>query len=463
MDNSEQNRAPQSNHIKPRRPEQPLMIRSWAKAILHIDADAFFASCEQALHPEYRGKPVITGKERGIVAAASYEAKAKGIKRGVPLWEVKKIIPEAIIVPSDYETYSLFSKRMFEIMLRFTPTVEEYSIDEAFLEITGLRRKYHSSYQDIARKIKETLEKELGITVSVGLSLSKVLAKIGSKYNKPAGFTPIPGRYVHKFLAETPIEKIWGIGPQTTAYCKTLQIETALDFARKPKEYIEQYFTKPHQEIWYELNGHAVYPIETQLKTVYATIGKTKTFSPASSNEAYVFAQLMKNLENACIKARRHKLVAQGLIIYLRSQDFKGSGVEARLSRHSAYPPDMSHILRKLFKKIFKPGVEYRSTGVIMTDLTAIKSLQQSLFEPPLHLEKMQKVFNAVDKLSKKMGKHTVHLATSTQAQKKPQHVLERGDVPVRKMSRLRGESKRKHLALPMLMHPAAFNRKTAN
>src|SRR3990172_3256646 len=114
------------------------MLRSWPRAIVHIDGDAFFASCEQAVHPEYRDKPVVTGKERGIVAAASYEAKAKGVSRGVPLWEVKKLCPDAIILPSDYEKYSIFSKRMFAILRRFTPLVEEYSIDEAFVELTGL-------------------------------------------------------------------------------------------------------------------------------------------------------------------------------------------------------------------------------------------------------------------------------------------------------------------------------------
>ncbi len=98
---------------------QPLTIRSWPQAILHIDADAFFASCEQAVHPELRGRPVITGKERGIVAAASYEAKARGIERGMRLFEAKKVCPEVVMLPSDYETYSLFSVRMFEILRRF--------------------------------------------------------------------------------------------------------------------------------------------------------------------------------------------------------------------------------------------------------------------------------------------------------------------------------------------------------
>ena len=121
---------------------QPITISSFPQAIMHIDADAFFASCEQAIHPELKGKPVITGKERGIVAAASYEAKARGVTRAMRLFEVKKVCPDVIILPSDYETYSLFSVRMFEILRRFSPDVEEYSIDEAFVDLTGLRRSF---------------------------------------------------------------------------------------------------------------------------------------------------------------------------------------------------------------------------------------------------------------------------------------------------------------------------------
>src|SRR5512140_1545240 len=139
---------------------QPLTIRSWPRAILHVDADAFFASCEQAIHPELKGRPVITGKERGIVAAASYEAKARGVQRGVRLHDVKKICPDAVILPSDYETYSLFSLRMFEILRRFSPDVEEYSIDEAFVDLTGLRRSFHGSYESIAQKIQDTIQQE---------------------------------------------------------------------------------------------------------------------------------------------------------------------------------------------------------------------------------------------------------------------------------------------------------------
>ena len=170
------------------------------------------------------GKPVITGKERGIVAAASYEAKARGVKRGMSLYEVKKVCPDIVILPSDYETYSLFSLRMFEILRRFSPDVEEYSIDEAFVDLTGLRRSFHGSYGMIAQKMQETVEAELGLTVSVGLSITKVLAKIGSKHNKPHGLTIIPGRDIHLYLKDLPVEKVWGIGPNTAAFLKSLAL-----------------------------------------------------------------------------------------------------------------------------------------------------------------------------------------------------------------------------------------------
>ena len=127
-------------------------LHSWPQAIVHIDGDAFFTSCEEAIHPELRGKPIITGAERGIVACASYPAKKIGIKRGVPLHEAKKICPGLIVLPSDYETYSLFSRRMFNVMRRFTDQVEEYSIDEAFADITGMRRALHSSYVSFCKQ-----------------------------------------------------------------------------------------------------------------------------------------------------------------------------------------------------------------------------------------------------------------------------------------------------------------------
>jgi DNA polymerase-4 len=430
---------------------QPLTIHSWPQAILHVDADAFFASCEQALHPELRGKPVITGKERGIVAAASYEAKGRGVKRGMRLFEVKKVCPDAVILPSDYESYSLFSMRMFEIFRRFSPDVEEYSIDEAFIDLTGLRRMYHGSYGSIAEKIQQTVHRELDITVSIGVSLSKVLAKIGSKNNKPHGITLIPGRLIHTYLEKLSVESVWGIGANTAAYLGKFGIRTALDLARKDERFIQKHLSKPYREIWHELNGRSVLRVSTETKSAYQSISKTKTFTPPSSDETLVYAQLSKNLENACIKARRYRLVASRIILFLRSKDFKDVGIEMRLNHPSAYPVELMDILREGFGQIFNPLSLYRSTGVVLAGLKEGSLVQYGLFDDVQRIEKASKVYTAVDELSKKFGKHTVQQASSLPVREQAQHEGDRGDVSVRKTDMFNGENNRQRLGVPMI------------
>ena len=430
---------------------QPLTIHSWPRAILHLDADAFFASCEQAVHPELRGKPVIAGKERGIVAAASYEAKARGVKTGMSLMDVKKVCPEAIIVPSDYETYSLYSLRMFEILRRFSPDVEEYSIDEAFVDLTGLRRSFHGPYGIIAKKMQETVGTELGITVSVGVSISKVLAKIGSKHSKPHGLTIISGKDIYIYLQRLPIEKIWGIGPNTAAFLRKLGITTALGFARKDEEFVQKHLSKPYKEIWHELNGRSVYSVVTESRSSYQSISKTKTFTPASNDETFVFAQLSKNLENACIKARRYRLTATRLIVCLRKRDYTSAGVEIKLSRPTAYPIDLFGPLREGFNHIYHRNSFYRQTGIVLAGLVSENGIQYTLFDDPARIEKMARVYNAVDELSGKFGKHTILHATSLPTKLQAQHEGVRGDIPERMTDMFKGENKRQRLGLPML------------
>jgi len=430
---------------------QPLTISSWPRAILHLDADAFFASCEQAIHPELRGRPVICGKERGIVAAASYEAKARGVSRGVRLSDVKKLCPDAVILPSDYETYSLFSVRMFEILRRFSPDVEEYSIDEAFVDLTGLRRSFHGSYEMIADKMRTTIETELGITVSAGVSLSKVLAKVGSKHKKPNGLTMIPGREIHRYLEKLPIEKVWGIGPNTAAFLRKFGVETALDYARKDEEFIGKYLSKPYREIWHELNGRSVYPVTTESKSGYQSISKTKTFTPPSTDETFVFAQLAKNLENACIKARKYNLAATRLALFLRKQDFTSSGVEIKLTRPTAYTAELFGVLRRGFQDLYQPRELFRQTGVVLCGLVAESGVQYTLFDDTTRIEKMARIYESLDEISRKYGKHTIQHGASLPAKLQAQHEGERGDVPARKNALFKGENKRQRLGLPML------------
>jgi DNA polymerase-4/DNA polymerase V len=432
--------------------ETPLTLHSFPRAILHIDGDAFFASCEQSRNPSLLGKPVITGKERGIAASMSYEAKARGVTRGMRIFEIKRLCPEAIILPSDYETYSLLSARLFAIVRRYTPEVEEYSIDECFADLTGLRRPLRMSYLEMAAKIKHELDTELGFTFSVGLAPNKVLAKIASKWQKPSGLTVIPGRDIHLFLKELPVGKIWGIGDNTAALLQKHGVHTALDFARKQELWVKKLLTKPFYEIWQELNGRSVLPLITEEKATYFSIQKVKTFTPPSGDRAFVFAQLSKNIENACIKARQYKLAAKGVVIFLKTQQFRVQGLEVRFSRATPFPQEILKTIAPAFAHLFRAGEEYRATGVILLKLEEDIMVQLDLFGETLRAEKFSRVYQAVDHVREKYGKHTLFLGTSYLAHKFGHHLGDRGDEPQRKQQLFKGETKRKRLAIPMFM-----------
>jgi len=424
-------------------------LHSWPQAILHIDGDAFFTSCEEAIHPELRGKPIIAGGERGIVACASYAAKKRGVMRGVPLHQARKMCPGLVILPSDYETYSLFSRRMFNVMRRFTPQVEEYSIDEAFADITGMRRALRASYETIAVNIKNEIARELGITVSVGLSITKVLAKVASKHEKPNGFTFIPGRSIAKYLEHLPVEKVWGIGHATASYLNKMGVRTALEFARLPEITVRKRLTKPGIEIWQELRGESVYPVCPEEKSIYASISKTRTFSPASNNADYLFAHLMRNLESACLKARKYHLAANRIMAFLKRNDFSYTGREIRLNRPSVYPMELSIALRNLFVDVYRSEDLYRATGIVLLELSRDSNIQYTLFEDVVKAERVRDVYKVMDDVGAKYGKHSLHLGSS--------HFLEvlgrgrRGEPTARERTRYLGETRRKHLNLPLL------------
>lgn len=442
---------------------------SYPRAILHIDGDAFFASCEQARNTAWRGKPVITGKERGIAASMSYEAKARGVTRAMRLFEIKKICPDAIILPSDYETYSLLSQRFYAIVRRFTPEVEEYGVDECFADITGLRRFYHCSYESIAEKIKATIDRELGFTFSVGLAPNKVLAKIGSKWKKPSGLTAIPINKARLFLQNLPVGKVWGIGPATVAFLEKYQRSTALDFAVSDEAWVRHYLSKPFLEIWQELNGAFVLPLNLEQKTDYASIQKTKTFTPPSRDPVFIFSQLSKNIENACGKARRYGLAASKVYVFVKTQDFNYQGLEVTLNQPTNIPLPIIKVVEDIFPQLvgvdtdpsqqlgllsgkldsFSTKRLYRATGIILTELKPA-ARQRDLFGVFIKAEKLSKIYEGVDAMAKKYGKHTIFVGTSWQAHQFGQHLNERGDEPERKRHLLLGENKRRRLGIPM-------------
>ncbi len=417
--------------------------------LLHVDADGFFASVEQALNPALRGRPVVTGAERGIIAAASYEAKACGIKRGVQLHEARRLCPGLVVVPSDYEVYSLYSQRLFAILRRFSPLVEEYSIDEAFADLTGCGQILDRSLEAVAEGIRTAVATEMGLTVSVGISLTKTLAKLCSKFRKPNGQTIVRREHVPVLLQHTPIAKVWGIGPASAEKLQARGIVTAYDFTRMPEVEVHRLLHKPGHATWCELQGRRMIPLELDAKQSYASMMKGHTFSPPSEDGRLVFAEAMRNLGAALAKLRRHQHLAREIGLCLRQKDYSSRANCAALPCPTCHDCEVVPVVRLLFDAIYQPGEIYRSTLVWLGGLLAEGKRQLDFFEETPARQGYGKLDAAVDGLRDRYGQNVVSPAAMMALRDKPVHA--RDAAPERHGALVRGESALRRLAIPRL------------
>lgn len=387
----------------------------YPRAILHIDGDCFFAACEVARNPKLKGKPVVIGKERSMVTALTYEAKARGVTRCMLISEAKKMCPEVVVIESDYETYCIYSQRIASIVRRYTPEVEEYSIDECFAELTGQDEYFKVPYEEIVRRIKHDLDTELGMTFSLGLSTTKVLAKVGSKWKKPSGLTCIQPEDITTYLKELPVGKVWGIGGQTAFLLNRFGVKTADDFASKSKEWVHKNLAKPYLEIWKELKGESALELNLEHKDNYQSISRTRTFTPPSQDKSYIFSRLSKNIEEACTKLRRHHLASKNLYFFLKTQDFKYQGLEIRLPHLVCTPQEILKVIEEKFDQVYRPGILYRATGINLNKLTK-NHIVVDLFGESDGIENMNTVYSFIDTLSHRFGQHAVFLGSSFKA-----------------------------------------------
>jgi len=209
-----------------------------SRTILHVDMDAFFTSVEQRDRPELRGRPVVVGApgdQRGVVAAASYEARRYGIHSAMPSREARRLCPDAVFLPVDGRRYSAASRQVFAILRRFTPFLEPLSIDEGFLDVTGSAALFGSGPQ-IARRIKDAIARETGLSASVGVAPNKFLAKLASDLRKPDGLTVVPEspEAIAAFLAPLPVGRVWGVGTVTRGRLEAAGIRTIGDLQCAP-------------------------------------------------------------------------------------------------------------------------------------------------------------------------------------------------------------------------------------
>lgn len=393
------------------------------KVILHMDGDAFFVACEIAKNPSLKGKPVVTGRERGIVSAFSYEAKALGITRAMPIYRVKKDFPEIIILSSDYKAYMEYSKKMFDIVRRYADDVEEYSIDECFADLTGLDKSLKMSYLEIAERIQQEVERELGLSVTIGLAPNKVLAKVASKWVKPRGLTVITKETATDFLENFSIEKVWGIGPRSAENLKRKGVLTAYDFRKKEERWVLSQFSKPYHDIWLELNGKTVMKLNPETKNEYSSIQKTQTFHPATNDKVFLLTELSNHIEDACNKARQHDLTPKKISFFLKNQKLEYFYCSFTLSTPTNVPEVIIKLVYEKIYEIYKGGVMYRATGVTLQNLMHNNATQMDLFGETAKVDKLESIYKQLDALEEKFGKRVVHLAST-----KKQSIREKED-----------------------------------
>lgn len=384
-----------------------------------MDGDAFFVGVETAKNSKLKGLPVVTGEERGIVSALSYEAKALGIVRGLPIFQVKNRFPEVIVLPGDYASYVRYSKKMFDIVRRYADDVEEYSIDECFADLTGLEPPLKMTYRQIAERIKKEINDELHISVSIGLAPTKVLAKVASEWQKPDGLTTIALEETGKFLRDTPIEKIWGIGLRTGEFLRKKGVLTATDFVNKDITWVKDNLSKPYEEIWQELRGVLINPVNPVKKETYSSIQRTRTFNPSTNDEIFLLSQLSEHIEDACAKARHYKLVPRKFSIFLKSRDFKYSTHLIPLATPTNSPEILISLAQKHFDNIHTKNTLYRTAGIVLQALISTSLLQNDLFGSGTRNNKFDLIHQQIDSLDDKFGKRTVYLASTHKALKR--------------------------------------------
>ena len=375
------------------------------KKIILVDGNNFFASCEQMANPQLQGKPVcVLSNNDGCVIARSKEAKQLGISMGMPYFMAKKSFPDAIYLSANFSLYHEISMRMMSILQNYTDKLDIYSIDEAFLDITGCDKVFKISYKTLISKIKKEIEEKLGITVSIGLAPTKILAKMANhKAKKSTGLYEIEYKLIKEELDNIPVEEIWGVGKNIARTLKSYGIFYADEILLKDDNFYKTTFGKKGMELKYELSGISVMPV-TGIIEKPKSIQKTRAFPDFTKDKEYIKSELAMHLHNVCKKLRNYNLKTNHIAVMLRTKDFRVLYKEEKIDISTNSEIDLTQIVLKLFESIYYKDIIYRSSGVIVINLTEAETPQLSFFTN-IEAEKSKKLSSVIDKMEDKFGK----------------------------------------------------------
>ncbi|NSW82769.1 MAG: DNA polymerase IV [Syntrophothermus sp.] len=383
-----------------------------ARSILLCDLNAFFASVHQSLEPELKGKPVIvTGdpdKRRGIVIAASYEAKKYGVKTGMLVSEAKGACPQGIFRVSDYPKYVQYSTRVLAIFREFTPLVEPFSIDEAFLDVTGCEKLFGPPVE-IARKIKQQIREELDITCSIGIAPNKLLAKMAAELQKPDGLTVLTMEDVPTKLWPLPVRELFGVGPRYERHLKNMGITTIGTLARTSKEKLHRRFGMYGEILWYCANGIDHSPVDPNTLDEYKNMGNQITL-PRDYVGEEVLVPLLELSEYVAARAREHGYKGRTVAITLRDSNLAFLRRVKTLPHYTDLAADIYEAAVYLWRKHWSPGWRVRMVGVGLGELRKEAPDQLQLF---VDREKVRRLEEACDRINCRWGKGTIMRASS--------------------------------------------------
>jgi len=341
----------------------------WPSAIAHIDADCFYASCERARRPELARVPVcVLSNQNAFVVAKSYDAKARGITTGMPLWQARRLVPQALFLPPDFRFYGLMSERLFAILRRFSPLVEAYSIDEGFLDLAGLHALWPQGFRPLADDIRRQVQREVGITVSVGVGTSKTLAKIAAEQNKPNGSTIIPGRRIGRLLAKVAVGDIPGIGRRRAELLGRQQIATAWQFAACEAASIERLLGRHGLTLWHELRGEAVLPVVSEAP-MPKSVARTSSTGGAVFERAEMAAWLAHHCHRLVAELVAKRLIARRLTVFLTDAAFEAHSVRMRLPQAGNSLKEIGAAAHSALGQLWRDGEGWRGSGVVADEL----------------------------------------------------------------------------------------------
>jgi len=384
---------------------------SGERYIVHVDMDAFFAAVEQRENPSLQGKPVIVGadpkggKGRGVVAACSYEARRYGIHSALPISIAYGKCPHCIYLTPHRNKYETESRRIFQILKRFTPDVEPISIDEAFMDITA-SYKLFGTPKKTCLKIKETIKMETKLTASVGMAPNKMTAKIASDLEKPDGLVIVNQENLLDFLHPLPVEKLWGVGKKTKQMLRDFGIVTIGDLAHQNKEGFFRRFGKAGEHVWKLANGIDERDVEIQRDV--KSVGHEYTFDEDEKNQQVIIDTLMDLCEMVSRRMRKSGLRGKTVHLKLRFSDFKTFTRAVTVKTPTNYVEDIYRHSADKLKEFDLKSKAVRLIGVQVTNLQ--DSMEQySLFETgPEREEKREKLHRAVDLIKDKFGERAI-------------------------------------------------------